>query len=359
MTDNSEWTPDWAVMPGEVLSEALQERSMTQAELARRMARPVKTISEIVTGKTAITADTAIQLERTLGISARIWLGLESHYRELQARSRDRAALRSHTSWLREFPVGDLVRRGILTRGASKEDQASELLSYFGVSSPEGWHQQWGQFAASYRMSKGARVSTHSVSLWLRQAESDVEDIDLPEFSVDGLRAAGLDLRELTRLRVLGAAVIRAQETLRQAGVGFIIADGVVGAPASGAVMKVRKNPWIVLTLRFHTADQFWFSLFHEIGHILEGNRRLELVEYLDDIGEREQNEEFANSYARETLIPQQLLEAWLADHRPDVSSVLAFADEIGVAPGIVVGRLQRERIVRWSSTLRVLKQDV
>ena len=346
-------------MPGEVLSEALEERSMTQAELARRMARPVKTISEIVTGKTAITADTAIQLERTLGISAGIWLGLESHYREHQARARDRAALLAHTSWLNKFPIAALVRRGILTRGAPKTDQASELLSYFGVSSPDGWQQQWGQFAASYRLSKGARVSTYSVSVWLRQAERDAEGIELPAFSIEGLRGAASDLRELTRFSILGAAINRAQEILRTSGVGFMVTEGIVGAPASGAVMRVRKNPWIVLTLRFRTADQFWFSLFHEIGHILEGLRRPEVVEYLDDIGTRELGEEFANLFARETLIPQPVLDAWLSDHVPNSSAVLAFADEIGVAPGIVVGRLQREGVVGWSSSLRTLKQDV
>ena len=68
MTEVPRWNPTWAVSPGEVLVEALEERDMTQAELARRMARPLKTISEIATGKAAITPETAIQLERALGI---------------------------------------------------------------------------------------------------------------------------------------------------------------------------------------------------------------------------------------------------------------------------------------------------
>src|SRR5258708_10900323 len=75
------WEPQWAVPPGEILLEALQDRGMTQAELARRTARPDKTINEIIKGKAAITSETAIQLELALGISARFWTGIEASYR--------------------------------------------------------------------------------------------------------------------------------------------------------------------------------------------------------------------------------------------------------------------------------------
>ncbi len=81
------------VAPGEVLREALQERGMTQSDLACRMARPAQVISEIVNGKKSITAATAIQLERVLGVSARFWLHLEADYRLHLARIR--AALRT------------------------------------------------------------------------------------------------------------------------------------------------------------------------------------------------------------------------------------------------------------------------
>lgn len=86
MIDTAKSNPTWVVSPGEILSEALEERGMTQTELGRRMARPLKTISEIATGRAAITPETAIQLERVLGISAAMWLGLESRYREARAR---------------------------------------------------------------------------------------------------------------------------------------------------------------------------------------------------------------------------------------------------------------------------------
>jgi addiction module HigA family antidote len=81
-SSRSGWRPDWAVPPGEILLEALQDREMTQSELAQRLGRPLKTVNEIVNGKAAITPETAIQLERAIGISSRFWTGLETLYRD-------------------------------------------------------------------------------------------------------------------------------------------------------------------------------------------------------------------------------------------------------------------------------------
>src|SRR5436305_15249888 len=114
------WTPDWSVPPGEVLLEALSDRNMSQSDLARRMGRPIKTINEIVNGKAAITPDTAIQLELALGITAAFWNSLEANYRAQLARARSEKDLAAHASWASAFPLGDLVRHGLIEAGTSK-----------------------------------------------------------------------------------------------------------------------------------------------------------------------------------------------------------------------------------------------
>src|SRR3954452_11315061 len=101
---------DWAVAPGEILQETLDERGMSQSDLARRMGRPIKTINEIVNAKAAITPDTAIQLEFALGISAGFWNSLETTYREQLARERATSELEAHAGWADAFPLKDLVR---------------------------------------------------------------------------------------------------------------------------------------------------------------------------------------------------------------------------------------------------------
>ena len=77
---------DAAIPPGEFLQEHLNELGMSQAELARRLGRPRQVVNEIIRGKKAITAETALDLEGVLGTPAHIWLGLEQEYRLVLAR---------------------------------------------------------------------------------------------------------------------------------------------------------------------------------------------------------------------------------------------------------------------------------
>ena len=77
---------DLAIPPGELLAEELEVRGLTQGELADQMGRPRQTISAIVRGKKAITAETALQLEAALEIPAQLWIGLEGRYQLALAR---------------------------------------------------------------------------------------------------------------------------------------------------------------------------------------------------------------------------------------------------------------------------------
>src|SRR5437879_6414316 len=99
------WQPDWALNPGEILAEALEERSMTQVELARRMGRPLKTVNELVKGKQAITPDTAYQLELVLGVPARFWSNLQREFDHAAIRAKQAARLQPLLKWTEHFPI--------------------------------------------------------------------------------------------------------------------------------------------------------------------------------------------------------------------------------------------------------------
>ena len=132
----SPWRPDWAVPPGDILLEALEERGMSQSELARRTDRPIKTINEIIKGKAAITPETAIQFELVLGISARFWNGLESTFRDHLAREQARQQLEGSTAWLDGFPLKDLFRRKLIPRHSDKADTVSGSCPSFVLAAP-------------------------------------------------------------------------------------------------------------------------------------------------------------------------------------------------------------------------------
>jgi addiction module antidote protein, HigA family len=348
MTTNrrAPWAPDWVVQPGELLVETLADRSMTQAELARRIARPLKTISEIANGRAAITPDTAIQLERALGISAAFWNGLEIRYREGLARERANAELGDFVVWARRFPIKELARHGQLDATGSPPDLASQLLAYFGVSSPAGWEQHWGRVAASYRLARSATVSPYALTAWLRWGEREADEIDVGDFDEDQFRKALEDARSLSRLHVFDIAKAQLVELFARAGVALVLLPSLPGAPASGASRWYRGGrPLIQLTLRFLSDDQFWYSVYHEAGHLIAGRRRRDILEEIDGRSEGE-DEQLVDAFARDQLIPPAPLAAFVDRGLFDRASVRAFASELRVSPGIVVGRLQHDRHV-------------
>src|SRR5258708_27083731 len=133
----NEYHPDSVSSPGETLLETLEAIGMSQAELARRMGRPVKTINEIIQKKAAITSETALQLEQVLHIPASFWLKLEQNYRESLARLAKGQRLQSWVGWLKEIPIRMMMHRGWIPTCTDKSQQVSEALKFFGVASPE------------------------------------------------------------------------------------------------------------------------------------------------------------------------------------------------------------------------------
>ena len=132
----NEYLPDYVSVPGETLSEALEERAMTQADLAQRIGRSRKTINEIIRGKAPITPETALLLERALGIPARFWSNRESQYREALERIRQRHRLKGYLPWLKTMPYRQMIRQGWLNEDDDDIDQVQNLLSFFGVATP-------------------------------------------------------------------------------------------------------------------------------------------------------------------------------------------------------------------------------
>src|SRR5206468_3775093 len=126
--------------PGATLLETLEALGMTQSELAERMGRPTKTVNEIINGKAAITPETALQLERVLGVPARFWSNRERHYREHLAQIEEEGKLQANVNWLNELPVKHMINLGWVRRCDTKVEQIRELLHFFGVASPVCWH---------------------------------------------------------------------------------------------------------------------------------------------------------------------------------------------------------------------------
>ncbi|MGC1164866.1 MAG: HigA family addiction module antitoxin [Solirubrobacterales bacterium] len=349
---------DWAVSPGEVLAEALAERGMSQSELARRTARPVKTINEIVQGKAAITPDTAIQLELSLGISAEVWNNLETSFRAHQAEQRVLAQLEQSVDWAETFPLRDLAQMGLIEKADAPASKVRELLGFFGVSSREAWERQWERPVAAFRASKAHTSELPAVSAWLRWGEILAAATDARPFDRDAFQALLPKLKRLTR-QDPAQAMPQVQRLCAEVGVLVVLAPEFKGTRLSGAARRLpNRSALIQLSLRHKTDDHLWFSFFHEAAHLLAGSSSDQID--LDDPKDQPDSDEerVADSLARNILIDNSSYEQLVSIGDFSVETIREFAKSEGVSPGIVVGRLQREGKLPWSR-LNTLKKRV
>lgn len=354
----SGWQPDWTVAPGDILLEALQDRGMTQSELAQRLARPLKTVNEIIKGKAAITPDTAIQLERALGISARFWTGLETQYRDTLARQEAQRDLEAHAGWADGFPIADLVKHKLIRRGPSKAGTLANLLSYLGVSSPAAFDRL--EAVAAYRASPAFMASPKAVSAWLRWGEIEAAKTDCPPFDARRFRQVLDEIRPLTRREPFDQIFKRVKALCAEAGVVVVLVPELTGTHLSGAARWIGSKAVIQMSLRHKSDDQFWFTFYHEAGHLLSGTRRRDFVDAADTPRSEkgDADEEAANQFARDTLLPPDELRAFAAAGDFSRTAVRAFAEQQQIAAGIVVGRLQRDKHLQ-PSQLRDLRKSI
>lgn len=357
LTQN-QYQPDVVSPPGDTLQELLDERGMTQADLALRTGRPKKTINQIIKGKAAITPDTAFQFERVLGTPASFWNNRERIYAEWQARKEASQALSEHIPWMKKFPILAMARLGWITRYDDPIAQLEGLLRYFGVASPIIWQNVWQGAQVAYRQSPAFAVDPASVTAWLRRGELQAHEIDCAPYRDDKFRGALSDIRALT-VRPVEGILHEVKEICAESGVAVAFTPELPGIHTSGATRWLSPvKASMMLSFRYKTNDHFWFTFFHEAAHILLHGKRdvfLESDHSLDDeLGVKERE---ADRFAADFLIPP-------ADYQILIKSVanitevdiVEFAERIGIAPGIVVGRLQHDEVIPMKA-LNQLKQ--
>jgi HTH-type transcriptional regulator / antitoxin HigA len=346
---------DLAIPPGEYLAEVLGAKRMSQAELARRTGRPVQAINEIIKGEKALTPETALQLERALSVPAHIWTGLESRYQLVRARQEEKKLIRKELPYLKKTPYKQLTELGCVSRTRDSERKIRELHRFYGVSSLDNLPETWAG-APSFRRSPKWDASRYALAAWLRCAELQAQNIDTVPFDRSALRTALNDLRAMTRMSPRAFPGELANR-LAAGGVALVLQPHFPKTYAQGATFWLgTEKAVLVLSLRGRWADVFWFSLFHEIGHLLL-HRKTTFIDDGDVSAERAELEREADRFAGETLIPSEELRAFVGKSDLSTAAVRAFSESMGVAAGIVVGRLQHEGAVSHDSGLNRLRQ--
>lgn len=337
----NDYFPEYAIAPGDTLSETLESLGMTQAELAERSGRPKKTINEIIKGRAAITPDTALQFERVLGVPASFWNNLERNYQETLARLREQEQLKAQLSWLKTIPVKAMIKKGWIRACETPVQQLKEMLTFFGVATPALWQDIWYSQRTAFRKSQAFESEPGAVSAWLRKGELEAQKISCQAYDASKFRDVLSEARALTTLSAQQFKD-RLVSLCSHCGVAVVFVAELPKTRVFGATRWLTPTKALIqLSFRYQTDDHFWFSFFHEAGHILLHGKR---EYYLEDEKSVGQDEAEANELAANILIPPEHFRrlTQIAGNYGN-QEILVFAQQLGIAPGLVVARLQHE----------------
>lgn len=336
------------IRPGEILKEELDARCWTQGDFAEITGKPLQAINEILAGKKAITPETALLFSKALGTTPEFWLNLESAYRldmlHHEQHNSDHVVRRAKLYSI--APVKELAKRHWIKPSKNIDKLEAEVLNYFGIFSLE----EQPKIAVNFRKSEGGLIDTPSLLAWVRKTEIEAKKIKCPAYEAQKLRKA---VQDLPALSVDEPAVAKIPQILCNLGIRLVFVPHLPQTRVDGAAFWLDKSsPVVALSLRMDRIDNFWFTLMHELVHVMEGARTS--GSYLDqDIINDPGNEmeRKINQKARDFLIPPDRFNAFVTRTKPffSRSAVLAFAKELGIHPSIVVGRLHHEEMLPYT----------
>ena len=347
-TAYNQYNPDYAVHPGEYLEEVLESRRIGKKEFADRCGLSPKTVSQIVNGKASFSPDVALQFEMVLGVAAEIWLGILYSWQLFQSRKQDEKRLHDAREWAYQFPLTDMRKLGLITRTKNWAVTVRQLLAFFNVSSPEAWEDFYREKAIAYRKSPTLTASRYSVATWLRIAENVAAGHEAQPYSKDRLRTAIDRIRTFTSdTPEVFEPKLRAE--CLAAGIVLVFVPEMQRTRISGATEWLSSDKALIaMSLRHKTNDHFWFTLFHEIGHIFLHEKKSVFIDV--DSDDKTDREIEANAFAREVLVPTAEYKKFISRGRFFTADIIDFSGRVGIAPGIVVGMLQHDGLPKAKS---------
>lgn len=348
------FSPSYVFPPGETLAEVLEARQLSQADLAERTGLTPKTVNEVIKGKAPITPDTALHLERVLGAPASFWSNLQRRFDEMRAREAEGNRLRESVAWARRFPLRRMASWGWIELPAGRVDQVRCLLNFFGTSTPEAWGSWWRAVQVALRATKSYKVDQWALACWLRRGEIEAATIETLPYDSGRFREALDATRGTTRLGGV-EFVGELRVACARAGVAVVFVPELPRIRTYGATRWLSPDKALIqLSLRQKSDDQLWFTFFHEAAHILlHPKRRV----FLEQDRDGDALEEEADRFATDHLIPQSVYQVFVERAEFDAPAIEAFAAEVGIAPGIVVGRLQHDEYLPYGTWLNDLKK--
>jgi addiction module HigA family antidote len=352
MATINQYFPQTVFHPGTTLEEKLQEMGMSIKEFALRSDKPEKTIIAILKGTSAITQEMAIKFENVTQIPANFWMRHQQRYDEFKTREKLKTVIADASDWAKEFPYAEMAKHNWVTPTRKVEEKTINLLSYFGVASHTSWEKLYMESelkVAAYTSLKHSH-EPHAISAWLRQGELQAKQTKIASFDVKKLKNNIPAMRKLMVEQPVNFFE-QLQQLCFEAGVILLFTPRLPKVPLSGSTRWIKENPLIQLTARYKQNDRFWFTFFHELGHIVLHGKKYISLENVDFAAADPEKEQEAHDFAVKHTFSKEQEEKLLHEHPTSITSddIVGYAKEFNTHPAMIIGRLQHLGLIHFS----------
>lgn len=299
MSKQNQYFPQSVPHPGETLAEKLEEMKMGPKEFALRTGKPEKTIIAVLKGESSITPDMAVQFENVTRIPANFWMNHQLGYDEYIARDKRKATIDAAVSWAKRFPLAEMIKKGWLPPVKSIQEKTIETLSFFGFSNHSAWEDYYcnQQLKVAFSISLAQTKELYAISAWLRKGELQAAELKANEYSEKKFKETFPKIKSIMAKHPDGF-FSQLQNICLEAGVKVVHTPYINKAPINGCTRWLNDTPFIQLTGRYSCNDSFWFTFFHEAGHIILHGKKDIFLENLDYSNKDLHKEEEANEFA-------------------------------------------------------------
>jgi len=338
-----------ATPPGVTIKEQLEDRDMTQKDFAIRMGLSEKHVSELINGKVQLTTEMARRLELVLGMSAQFWCNLESIYREKLAKIVAENETDAELELAKKYPYAKMARNKWVPDTRNPTERVSNLRKYFEVVKLDLLSNSGLLPGIAYRRMRMTETTDYALVAWAQKARLEARNVITKQINLKKLSSSLGEIRGMTEQN---PAVFcpTLTDLMACCGIALIFLPHIKGSFLHGATFIDGKKIVMGLTVRGKYADKFWFSLFHEIGHVL--HRHIYQAE-----GTSEEDESEADKFAGNTLIPRGEYDEFLLKKDFSKDSLMSFSRSLKIAVGILVGRLQNDGHIPFNRFNELKKQ--
>lgn len=350
MKPTNQYSPDIVFHPASTLNEKLEELGMSRKEFAVRTGKPEKTIIAVLKEESSLTPEMAVLFEKVTQIPAQFWINKQARYNEYLARKKHQEAIAEASEWTKQFPYAEMAKLNWVVSTRNVMEKTINLLDYFGVASHIAWEKLYVETelkVAAYTSLKQSH-QTHAISAWLRQGEIQAKEIDAPVFDVKKLKRNIPAMRQLMMVQPINF-FIHLQELCLQAGVVLLFTPKLPKVPLSGSTRWINNTPLIQLTARYKKNDSFWFTFFHELGHIILHGKKYISLENVDFAGADPEKEEEAHQFAISHTFTLEQENEVLENTTITEQDIINYAKKFNTHPAMIIGRLQHDGYIHYS----------